>query len=164
MVTIMGTLKPPEGPVVQHMLIAGSSSAAGLEGGESVLPKPFLEAVEQDAQKQQTAVQKYTKEIGNKTLFYVISKERLEDKPGYMVSYAWGNYRDDLVMTMFVRLMLLMVGLIVFSWSALRLVRPLLVPPAGADGAACRKNGRTGLARSARNGPARRNRPPGVGD
>ncbi|UUZ91464.1 HAMP domain-containing histidine kinase [Paenibacillus sp. P25] len=131
MVTIMGTLKPPEGPVVQHMLIAGSSSAAGLEGGESVLPKPFLEAVEQDAQKQQTAVQKYTKEIGNKTLFYVISKERLEDKPGYMVSYAWGNYRNDLVMTMFVRLMLLMVGLIVFSWSpcvwfARYLSRPLV--------------------------------------
>ncbi|NRF93463.1 HAMP domain-containing histidine kinase [Paenibacillus frigoriresistens] len=72
--------------------------------------------MEKDAFAQQLPVEKYTRNIENKSIFYVIRKEGDLTKPNFIVSYAWGNYRNDLVMTMFGRLMLLMVGLIVISW------------------------------------------------
>lgn len=72
--------------------------------------------MEQDAYAQKLPVAKYTTSIDKKSIFYVIRKEVVQGQPGFIVSYAWGNYRNDLVMTMFGRLMLMMVGLIVISW------------------------------------------------
>ncbi|MDF2959823.1 MAG: putative sensory protein kinase, YvqB [Paenibacillus sp.] len=122
-------LKPPNGPGVQHLVM--------LEGGmvsktEPAVPVPFVEAIELDAEKQQDSVQTYSRSIDDRTMFYVIRKEQLEGKPGFMVSYAWGNYRNDLVMTMFQRLVLLMLALIVVSWVpclwlARYLSRPLVL-------------------------------------
>ncbi|CAG7644712.1 hypothetical protein PAESOLCIP111_04778 [Paenibacillus solanacearum] len=121
-------LQPPEGPVVQHMLIMGS---AEISRSEAALPQTYVDAIEQDAHLQQSEVQKYSRNIDNKTIFYVIRKEELSGKPGYVVSYSWGNYRNDLVYTMFGRLMLLMVALILCSWLpclalAKYLTRPLV--------------------------------------
>ncbi|CAG7655775.1 sensor histidine kinase [Paenibacillus allorhizosphaerae] len=127
-VGIAGSLQPPEAPVVQHMLIMGS---AEISRSEAALPQTYVEAIEQDAHLQQSEVQKYSRNIDNKTIFYVIRKEELSGKPGYVVSYSWGNYRNDLVYTMFGRLMLLMVALILCSWLpclalAKYLTRPLV--------------------------------------
>jgi two-component system sensor histidine kinase CssS len=124
--------QPPEGPVVQHMLLWGTGS--GEESGyrqDAFLPQSYVKAMEDDAQKQQAPVQKYARDIENKTIFYVIRKDQLVGKPSYMVSYSWGNYRNDLVFTMFGRLMLLMVALILCSWLpclalAKYLTRPLV--------------------------------------
>ncbi len=116
-----------EVPVVGHMVLAGDLSPDVL----APLPAPFLKAVEEDAQGQQEDVKKYSYEADNKSLFYVIRKEPVQGKEGYMVSYAWGNYRNDLVMTMFWRLMLLMVLVFILSslpslWLARYLSRPLV--------------------------------------
>lgn len=101
-----------DAPVVGHLFLADDLRPRTT----TLLPTPFLQAVEEDAQGQQEAVKKYSYEIDNKTLFYVIRKEPVQGKEGYVVSYAWGNYRNDLVMTMFWRLMLLMILVFLLSW------------------------------------------------
>ncbi len=99
-------------PVVSHMVLSGE-----FPGPETaLLPGPFMQAVEKDASTQKGDIAKYSREIGSNSLFYVIRKEDIQGKPGYLVSYAWGNYRNDMVLTMYWRLMLLMIILFLFSW------------------------------------------------
>lgn len=114
-------------PVVQHIVLSDD----GPDAGSPLVPEPFLRAVEEDAQVQQVEVQNYSREIDEKTLFYVIRKEQVGEQPGYVVSYSWGNYRNDLVASMYTRLLLLMVILMVLSWPpslwlARYLTRPLV--------------------------------------
>ncbi|RIX46556.1 sensor histidine kinase [Paenibacillus nanensis] len=120
-------------PMVQHFIIHSESAQVQEEAGEetSVGTDPFVTAIEKDALAQQQPIKKYKADINDQSLFYVIRKEMVEGDINYIVSYAWGNYRNDLVMTMFKRLMLLMVGLIVISWLpcmvlARYLTRPLV--------------------------------------
>jgi two-component system sensor histidine kinase CssS len=103
------------GPAIRHFAIMGSAEdpAAATAAKSS---EPFMQAMEKDAFAQVLPVAKYTTSIDDKSIFYVIRKETLQGQPSFIVSYAWGNYRNDLVLTMFGRLMLLMVGLIVISW------------------------------------------------
>ncbi|MDF2648319.1 MAG: putative sensory protein kinase, YvqB [Paenibacillus sp.] len=103
------------GPAIQHFMISGTASDQTW-ASSAAISEPFVQAMEKDAFAQQLPVAKYTRNIENKSIFYVIRKEGDLTKPNFIVSYAWGNYRNDLVMTMFGRLMLLMVGLIVISW------------------------------------------------
>ncbi|MGO4270758.1 HAMP domain-containing protein [Paenibacillus sp. TAF58] len=103
------------GPEIQHFMISGTASNQTW-ATSAAISEPFMQAMEHDAFAQQLPVEKYMRNIENKSIFYVIRKEGDLAKPNFIVSYAWGNYRNDLVMTMFGRLMLLMVGLIVISW------------------------------------------------
>lgn len=109
---------PKDGPGVNHIMLLDKSAGSVAVKSELAqsLPTPFAQVIEAEAGNQQAKIQKYSLDIGNKTMFYVIRKDLAEGKPGYVVSYAWGNYRNDLVLTMFWRLMLLMVLLIVISW------------------------------------------------
>ena len=109
---------PSDGPGVNHIMLFDKTAGSVAVTSElaQTLPSPFAQAIEDEAGKQQAAIQKYSLDIGNKTMFYVIRKDLSEGKSGYVVSYAWGNYRNDLVLTMFWRLMLLMVLLVVLSW------------------------------------------------
>ncbi|MCY9667064.1 HAMP domain-containing histidine kinase [Paenibacillus alginolyticus] len=104
------------GPTIQHFMISGTAASNQTFASSATISEPFMQAMEHDAFAQQLPVEKYTRSIENKSIFYVIRKEGDLTKPNFIVSYAWGNYRNDLVMTMFGRLMLLMVGLIVISW------------------------------------------------
>ncbi|WP_028552180.1 HAMP domain-containing sensor histidine kinase [Paenibacillus sp. UNC451MF] len=113
--TIGTRISAPEGPAIQHFMISGNTQSAVTIAADPVT-KPFVQAMEQDAFTQSVPVMKYTRSIDNKSIFYVIRKEVVQNEPNYLVSYASGNYRNDLVMTMFFRLMLLMVGLILISW------------------------------------------------
>ncbi|MFC5450927.1 HAMP domain-containing sensor histidine kinase [Paenibacillus aestuarii] len=106
---------PIEGPAIQHFMISGTEQAPSIVPAGSV-SEPFVKAMEKDAFTQSVPIDKYTYSLDNKSIFYVIRKEVVQGQPNFIVSYAWGNYRNDLVLTMFIRLMLLMVGLIVFSW------------------------------------------------
>lgn len=104
------------GPTIQHFMISGTAASNQTFASSATISEPFMQAMEHDAFAQQLPIEKYTRNIENKSIFYVIRKEGDLAKPNFIVSYAWGNYRNDLVMTMFGRLMLLMVGLIVISW------------------------------------------------
>ncbi|WP_079914765.1 HAMP domain-containing sensor histidine kinase [Paenibacillus sp. 32352] len=113
--TIATRISAPEGPSIQHVMINGNAQSAVTIAADPVT-LPFVQAMEQDAFTQSAPVMKYTRSINNSSIFYVIRKEFVQNEPNYLISYASGSYRNDLVMTMFFRLMLLMVGLIVVSW------------------------------------------------
>ncbi|CAN7739840.1 HAMP domain-containing sensor histidine kinase [Paenibacillus sp. LjRoot153] len=103
------------GPSIRHFMINGAQAAQAIETTASST-EPFIAAMEKDALSQMQPVAKYTRSIDNNSIFYVIRKEVVQGAPNFIVSYAWGNYRNDLIMSMFFRLILLMVGLIVISW------------------------------------------------
>ncbi|MBP1966366.1 HAMP domain-containing sensor histidine kinase [Paenibacillus aceris] len=112
---MMSPLTTLSAPAIRHFTIVGTQEAQTLNKAFTS-GEPFMQAMEQDAFAQKLPVAKYTTSIDNKSIFYVIRKEVVQGQPSFIVSYAWGNYRNDLVMTMFGRLMLMMVGLIVISW------------------------------------------------
>ncbi|NQX61365.1 sensor histidine kinase [Paenibacillus qinlingensis] len=109
------------GPSIRHFTISGTQAAEAVAATAATTKtlhsaEPFIAAMEKDALSQMQPVAKYTRSIDNNSIFYVIRKEFVQGAPNFIVSYAWGNYRNDLIMSMFGRLMLLMVGLIVVSW------------------------------------------------
>ncbi|MDR6553419.1 HAMP domain-containing sensor histidine kinase [Paenibacillus qinlingensis] len=109
------------GPSIRHFTISGTQAAEAIAATTATTTtlhsaEPFMAAMEKDALAQLLPVEKYSRNIDNKSIFYVIRKEVTQGTPNFIVSYAWGNYRNDLIMSMFGRLMLLMVGLIVASW------------------------------------------------
>lgn len=71
---------------------------------------------QRNAAEQRAPLEKYTLSFENHELFYVIRKEQVDGEMNYIVSYAWGNYQNDLVTAIYGRLLLLMVGVIVASW------------------------------------------------
>lgn len=112
------------GPSIRHFMIQGSAeedenakpSAMATLTASTGSSEAFVSAMEKDAYAQVQPVAKYALSIDDRSIFYVIRKEMVQGTPSYLVSYAWGNYRNDLVMTMFIRLMLIMVVLLVLSW------------------------------------------------
>ncbi len=110
-------------PVVNHFAFRlEPTGALAVPPGAAVvttqLPEPFIRAIQVDANRQEAAVQRYMTSIENQQLFYVIRKEQLgAAELGYSVSFAWGNYRNDMVMTMYRRLVLVMFVLILASWA-----------------------------------------------
>lgn len=105
------------GPSIRHFTISGTQAAQAVAATTTIhTAEPFMAAMEKDALAQIQPVAKYSRSIDNNSIFYVIRKEEAQGTPNFIVSYAWGNYRNDLIMSMFGRLMLLMVGLIVVSW------------------------------------------------
>jgi two-component system sensor histidine kinase CssS len=113
-ISISAIAKPAgieQGPLVGHFVFSGDANIA-----VSNIPQNFMQAVVRNADTQSQEVQPYSEEIQDKTLFYVIKKEEIQGKPSFMVSYAWGGYRNDLVTTMYWRLVLVMLAFFILSW------------------------------------------------
>ncbi|WNR44115.1 HAMP domain-containing sensor histidine kinase [Paenibacillus roseipurpureus] len=103
------------GPSIRHFMINGEQAAEAAKATAGTT-EPVMAVIEKDALAQLQPVAKYTRTIDNNSIFYVIRKEMVQGAPNFIISYAWGNYRNDLILSMFGRLMLLMVALIVVSW------------------------------------------------
>lgn len=83
---------------------------------EIELPVDFLRQTQELATNQKPSVYQYEKNLKNQTLFYVIRKITVNGEPSYLLSYSWDSYRNDLVFTLFRRLMLVMGIVFLFSW------------------------------------------------
>ncbi|MCV9886791.1 sensor histidine kinase [Metabacillus halosaccharovorans] len=83
---------------------------------EIELPGDFLRQTQELAANQKTSVYQYEKNLKNQTLFYVIRKISVNGEPSYLLSYSWDSYRNDLVFTLYKRLMLVMGIVFLFSW------------------------------------------------
>lgn len=116
-ISVEGILKTDliqQGPLVGHLTF--SDTVTINPASVSGIPQEFLQAVTSDAAVQEIQVQEYAKEIREQTLFYVIRKEEIQGQPGYLVSYSWGNYRNDLVSSMYSILVLAMLAVFILSW------------------------------------------------
>ncbi|MEN6327529.1 MAG: HAMP domain-containing sensor histidine kinase [Syntrophomonas sp.] len=111
-------------PFMNHIYF---SEAAPLPSG--LFPEPFYKRVIQDAARQKVSVQKYTEAANNKTLLYVIRKTKENGSNGSLISYSWGSYRNDMAGSLYRKLMLLMLVIIVLSWIPSLLVSRHLTRP-----------------------------------
>lgn len=98
---------------------------------EQLLPEPFQKQIEQEADHQQEIVKEYTAVNNGRTLLYVIRKTTVDGNKGILLSYAWGTYRNDMVGSLYRKLLLLILAAIALSWIpalfvSRHLTRPLV--------------------------------------
>ncbi|MDD3268423.1 MAG: HAMP domain-containing sensor histidine kinase [Syntrophomonadaceae bacterium] len=115
---------PASVPFMNHIYF---SEATPLPSG--LFPEPFYKKVTKDAARQTDSVQKYTEAFDNKTLLYVIRKTKDNGCNGNLISYSWGSYRNDMAGSLYRKLMLLMLVIIVLSWIPSLLVSRHLTRP-----------------------------------
>ena len=120
------------GPRIRHVFFTEElrvNEGLGMLSLPKSLPQSFIKVIWQDAEEQKIKTQRYSRNIDDRTLFYIIRKETIGNKQGYLVSYSWATYRNDLVKSLFTRLSVLMLLLILLSWlPAIWLARYLTKP------------------------------------
>lgn len=82
----------------------------------STLPADFLKKVQQEALVQEYISQEYSGHIDGEKVFYIISKGEALGRDAFLVSYMGDSYREDLVETLFAKLINLMGVVFLFSW------------------------------------------------
>lgn len=76
----------------------------------------FLERVQNQANAQESLREEYSASIEDEKVFYVISKASLLGKDSFLISYMSDSYREDLVNTLFKRLFIVVILLLLFSF------------------------------------------------
>ena len=95
----------------------------------SPLPMDFLNKVKEEANIQNTISKQYSGQVNDKKIFYVITKGKSLNQDIFLVSYLWDSYREDLVQTLFKKLILIMSIVFLLSWiPAIGLSRYLSSP------------------------------------
>ena len=82
----------------------------------SHLPMEFLNKVEKEAGAQKNNSQRYSGQVEDEKIFYVITKGKTLNQDVSLVSYMWDSYREDLVQTLFKKLALIMTIVFLLSW------------------------------------------------
>lgn len=80
------------------------------------LPAEFLNKVKSEIVEQKDIRQRYSGKVEDEKLFYVITKGESLNQDVYLVSYMWDSYREDLVKTLFNKLVLIMTIVFLLSW------------------------------------------------
>ncbi|MCA1031666.1 HAMP domain-containing histidine kinase [Bacillus timonensis] len=104
------------------------------ENGKSMkkqYPRPFVEAMHQQAIQQKPDVKRYQATIEGEKMFYVIHKRQFNHQTVYQVSFMLDSYRQELVRTLYKRIIFLLfiifIGAILLSiLFARRLSKPII--------------------------------------
>lgn len=83
---------------------------------ESAVPSSFLDKTRKEAYSQKEISKEYIGNIKEKKIFYKITKGKALGEDAYLVSFMGDSYREDLVDTLFKRLILVMSIILIFSW------------------------------------------------
>jgi len=95
----------------------------------SRLPLEFVHKIQSDIKNQTLDVQRYSGEIENRKIFYVVTKGKVWNHNAFLVSYMWDSYREDLVQTLLKRLVLVMSLVFLLSWLPSLLLAKYLSRP-----------------------------------
>lgn len=76
----------------------------------------FINKVKDEALVQKDISKEYSGKIDNEKVFYIIAKGKALGYDAYLVSYMSDSYREDLVQTLFKRLSIVMLLVLIFSW------------------------------------------------
>jgi two-component system sensor histidine kinase CssS len=98
---------------VDHLLLPVHSAYSLVSPS---LPAEFLKETQERAANQPTPVERYSKDLKEATLFYVIRKASVNGQPAFLLSFTSDSYRNDLVYTLFKQLLLVMTAVFLFSW------------------------------------------------
>lgn len=80
------------------------------------LPVDFLNKIKKEVKEQIKDSQRYSGQIEDRKVFYVITRGNLWGHDIFLVSYMWDSYREDLVQTLFKKLILIMGFVFLLSW------------------------------------------------
>ncbi len=95
----------------------------------SRLALEFLNKVKEEVREQTVDSQRYSGQVEDRKIFYVVTRSKVWGHDVFLVSYMWDSYREDLVKTLFKRLALIMSLVFLFSWvPSLGLARYLSSP------------------------------------
>lgn len=101
--------------------------------GVALPPTEVLQEMAQNAYEQDEDRRgRYELKYGGATVFYVISKAKIDDTPAYHISYMWDTYRDQMVNRLWERLIYILILTSVLSllpaiWLKHYLRQPLIV-------------------------------------
>ncbi|MGG3642669.1 ATP-binding protein [Bacillus gobiensis] len=98
---------------VQHILLPEDIS---LYRKQQFVPDSFIKKVYELVNSQHTKTRRYSEDIGNTRVFFVVKKVIVNDQPGYLLSYAFDSYRDTLSFTLFKRLLYGLAIVLILSW------------------------------------------------
>lgn len=95
----------------------------------SPLSSEFINKVKDQIAVQKNNSQRYSGQVENEKIFYVITKGTALNQEVFLVSYMWDSYRQDLVQTLFKKLVLVMTLVFLLSWiPAIKLSKYLSNP------------------------------------
>ncbi|WP_332631126.1 sensor histidine kinase [Halalkalibacter flavus] len=114
---------------VGHFLIYDTLGRA-TEGAPP--PKEVLQEMAQNAYKQEANRGRYEIQYGGATVFYVITKAQIDERPAFHISYMWDTYRDQMVNRLWERLLYILLltsclSLIPAIWLKHYLRQPLII-------------------------------------
>lgn len=115
---------------VGHFFIDSFGQTA--EGGPAPPPTEVLREMAQNAFRQGQERGRYEIQYGGATVFYVITKTNISDRPAYHISYMWDTYRDQMVNRLWERLIYILLlacalSLLPAMWLKHYLRQPLYV-------------------------------------
>ncbi|KHF42055.1 sensor histidine kinase [Halalkalibacter okhensis] len=114
---------------VGHFLIYDTLGRA-TEGAPP--PKEVLQEMAQNAYRQEAHRGRYEIQYGGATVFYVITKAQIDERPAFHISYMWDTYRDEMVNRLWERLLYILLltsclSLIPAIWLKHYLRQPLII-------------------------------------
>ncbi|MBU3158725.1 HAMP domain-containing histidine kinase [Clostridium frigoris] len=91
--------------------------------------REFVEQIIKQGEMQNKLSKRYVKKIGDKKIFYVITKYSNVNKSGFLLSYMWDTYRNSLLKTLLQKLLIITFIAVVISLSlALTLAKYITSP------------------------------------
>lgn len=91
--------------------------------------RKFVEQIIKQGEIQNKLSKRYVKKIGDKKIFYVITKYSNNNRSGFLLSYMWDTYRNSLLKTLLQKLLIITFIAVVVSLSlALTLAKYITSP------------------------------------
>lgn len=73
----------------------------------SELDSEFFKQIIKQGKSQNESSKRYIKNLGDKKIFYVITKYDSKNKSGFLISYMWDTYRNSLLKALLLKLMII---------------------------------------------------------
>ncbi len=111
--------------MVNHMIIYENNKIAI----KNPIPNEFLNKIKEDISSQNIENKRYKFSLDNENVFYIINKGSESDNYKYLISYIGDSYRNDLVYTLFKKLISVMLLILLLSWIPALLLAKYLSKP-----------------------------------
>lgn len=99
---------------VQHMVFLDNGQI--LLGYPSAAIQQNMSDIFKEAISQQDSEQRYSRQLQDERMYYIIRRGQLGGHQAYLLSYMWESYQTDLVKTLFIRIIWIIVAILVLSW------------------------------------------------
>ncbi len=99
---------------VKHIVFLENGEV--IAGTTSLLIINNFDFIMKESDQQQIAAQQYSRDIDGEKMYYIIRRGELASVPVYLFSYTWESYQNDLVESLFSKLLWLIAVILLLSW------------------------------------------------